>query len=128
MSVDQHVDNPQLLLAMFSGDFSLQNVIVEAVLLYDGPNLRISLTQEVMPSSVPSKWKRLGYDALSFTLEFSNVEDVLISQWSPRTLCTPELESNDSCKKIKIFVENKISLNCSARFLSVGEVRGFRKG
>lgn len=124
MYLTSEITNPNVLNSMFGGKLELDQLIMDAVLLYSGPNMKLSFTSNKMPEVIPTKWKIKKYNHFSFCLDFSNLEEINIKHWEPLMLCSPVIKSVGEKFELKIHKDNICVISCISCFLTLSDVNG----
>lgn len=125
MNLIKEISNPEQLSRMFSSEFSLENIELSAILLQDGPNIKIMFNKLQMPAHFPEKWKKNGFNALSFCLEFANLRNVRITEWNPAELCNPKIYKKNNLYFLSISKGENEYIYCESEFLYLTEVSGY---
>ncbi|MBD2816678.1 hypothetical protein ID850_18525 [Xenorhabdus sp. Flor] len=106
---------------MFNDELSIEHVEFETLLFYAHSSLRIGFHSKNVPTTFPTKWDKIDFNALSIVLELGDIIDFESKGTRLGFECTPVIKYIGDEVHLHISHDN-FYLNCVAQFLTIRDI------
>jgi Immunity protein 50 len=122
------IENPEAIRSIFAEEPSLTSVrLMKFELSEDGPTANLSLALADYPSSPPSRWARVGANAVTLVLQLMGLSGVSLNGWGTENPVSCELRRQTSDECVITVQGATITLNAVCRAVRVAHVEGYKR-
>ena len=119
------LESSQALKSIFNDEPVLKDVILHEVSFRDnGASLFLKIDLNEYPKKQPKKWEISKFNTVQLTLEFWEIDKLIMENWETTNLVNIQLLLVD--EKINLSINGSISLKCNADIFSIGKISAYQ--
>ncbi|MFJ4344800.1 Imm50 family immunity protein [Pseudomonas sp. NPDC089401] len=103
---------------MFGGALDLDEVELERFGFNSTTSVSFTFVIKGLPEKYPEKWKNKGYNAMSISLEFCEIESLKVDVSGLGFQCSPKIDASSE-KAVILIRGDKFSIVCESAFINI---------